>query len=217
MQRALLLRAVSIRSAWMVIPTRRFAVTLPPDIRITSEVLWRGALIFALIDAGFVPLLAWRIKPARFRQLKWILVGTMAVFFSAIWGALASYYFWEPVYHYIFPEWARWLLPPVYGLLFAAVGLLFWWLALRLPGNAVVNFCLLGGLWGMISHVVAVHGGIVDKPPMLQGASPVAAIVIAIFEFIFYWCISVSAAWLLRRGWELMKSVSGLTITGGSR
>jgi len=42
----------------------------------------------------------------------------------------------------------------------------------------------------------------VDKPPMLQGASPVAAVVIAIFEFTFYWCIILSVACLLWRIWQ---------------
>jgi hypothetical protein len=175
---------------------------LPSDFKITSEILWRGALIFALMDVVFVTVLAWRIRPARLRQIKWTLAATMAIFFCALWGTLASYYFWDPVYHYFFPEWSRWLIPPIYGLLFAAVGLLFWWLALRLPGNAVINFCILGGLWGMISHLWAVYRGIVEKPPMLQGASPMAAVIVAIFEFIFYWCISLSVASLLRCGWE---------------
>jgi hypothetical protein len=107
-------------------------------------------------------------------------------------------FFWEPVYHYVFPEWARWVIPPIYGVVFAAVGWLFYWLALRLPGNPVVNLCFLGGLWGMITHIWAIYRGILDKPPMLQGASPVAAAVMPIFEFIFYWCVILSTASLLR-------------------
>ena len=38
----------------------------------------------------------------------------------------------------------------------------------------------------MASHVWAVYMGIVDKPPLLQGASPASAVFIAIFEFVFY-------------------------------
>jgi hypothetical protein len=33
------------------------------------------------------------------------------------------------------------------------------------------------------------HRGVVSKLPVLQGTSPAAAVVIAFFEFIFYWCI----------------------------
>ena len=34
---------------------------------------------------------------------------------------------------------------------------------------------------------------------MLQGASPVAAVVFPIFEFILYWCITVSLTFLVLR------------------
>lgn len=173
-----------------------FYMTLPPDFKVTSHMLWMGALIFALIDAGFVPLLAWRIQPVTFRQVKWILVTTTAIFWSGLWTwALVN--FWDSVYRYVFPAWARWLIPPAYGLLFAGVGLLSWWLALRMPGNPVLGFCLLGGLWGMITHLWAVFLGIVDKPPMLQGATPAGAVIMAVFEFIFYGCMILGVAALL--------------------
>ena len=181
-------------------------MTLPPDIKVTSEVLWRGTLIFALIDLGFVPLLAWRIKETRFRQLKWALVGTTAIFWSLLWAWVLDWG-WDSVYSYVFPDWIRAWLPLLQGLHFAVVGLVFWWSALRLARNPVAGFCLFGGLWGMVTHVWAVYRGIVDKPPMLQGASPVAAVVIAMFEFMFYWCIILSVAWLLWRGWQWSKSL----------
>jgi hypothetical protein len=80
---------------------------------------------------------------------------------------------------------------------------------LRLPGHPVLSFCLLGGLWGMITHVWAVYLGILDKPPMLQGAGAAAAIVIAAFEFIFYWCIilSITTIFQWRAGLFLSKRI----------
>ena len=39
---------------------------LPAGAKITSEILWWGALILAAIDAGFVSILAWRIAQLRF-------------------------------------------------------------------------------------------------------------------------------------------------------
>jgi hypothetical protein len=164
------------------------------DVHVTSAVLWRGVLIAAPIDVAFVSVLAWRIKLARFRQLKWPLAATTAVFFAAVWGIVACGYFWQPVYHYFFPEWARWGLPPLYGLLFGCAALVSWWLALRLYGNAVVRFCLAIGLWGMLGHIWAVYRGLLDKPPMLQGASPLAAVVFSGFEFVFYSCVILSLA-----------------------
>jgi hypothetical protein len=173
-------------------------MTISPDVKVTTRILWQGTLIFALIDIVFISILKWRIKPEAFGHTKWTLVITTGVFWSLLFLVLMSWIFWDPVYHHVFPGWARWLVPPAYGLLFAAVGLLFWWLASRLPGNPVINYCLLGGLWGMITHIWAVCRGLLDKVPMLQGASPVAAIIMPIFEFIFYWCISLAIASVLK-------------------
>lgn len=173
----------------------------PTDFKITSEMLWRGTLILALMDVGFVALLAWRVRRSALRRIKWTLVGTTGLFFCGLWvWALENY--WDTVYSHLFPLWARGLIPLAYGLLFAAVALLFWWLALCSPSNPAASFCLLGGLWGIISHLWAVQRGIVSKPPLLQGVAPAAAVVLAAFEFIFYWCVTLSVAYVLRRGWE---------------
>jgi hypothetical protein len=178
---------------------------LPLGSKITSETLWLGTFIFSAIDAVFIPILAWRINVATFRRFKWILVITTAIFWSSLWTwGLVT--FWNSVYHYVFPAWAHWLIPPTFGLLYAGICLLIWWLALRLPGNAVVNFSLLGGLWGMITHLIAVSIGIVSKPPVLQGAAPAAAVIMAIFEFMFYWCIILTIAALLQHGWRKLRT-----------
>jgi hypothetical protein len=181
---------------------------LPPGFKITTEMLWSGTLIFAVIDVLFIPILAWRIHPVTFRRFKWTLAVMTAIFWGSLWNwVLAN--FWDSVYHYVFPAWARWFIPPVYGLLFAGVGLLFWRLALRLRRNAAATFCLLWGVWGMITHLFAVSVGIVDRPPVLQGAAPAAAVIIAIFEFIFYGCVILSLAVLLHLGWRKMRPLPG--------
>lgn len=167
------------------------------DIKVTTDILWKGALYFALIDIVFVSVLTKLIKPEDLRRMKWRLVVFMAFFFFALFGSIASIIFWEPVYSYVFPGWARWIIPPVYGLLFSLVGLLFWWIAFRLPTNPVMNFCILGGFWGIITHIWAIYRGILEKPPMLHGDRPLAAIVIAAFEFIFYWCTCLGISALI--------------------
>jgi hypothetical protein len=167
------------------------------DPKVTTEVLWRGALALAALDAVLVPLLARRIGRERLRRLKWTFAATAATYWCAIWVFMNTR-FWASVYGYVFPAWARWLIPPAYALLFAAVALGTWWLALRLPGNAAVSLCLLGGVWGALTHVWAISRGIMDKPPMLHGASPAAAVVIATFEFTFYWCVMLGVAALVQ-------------------
>jgi hypothetical protein len=172
----------------------------PPEVKVTTDVLWRGAVIFLLLDSGFVFLLVRRTKALLFRQCKWTLVCSTVIFWGLMWTAMMSF-FWEPVYQYVFPDWSRWLIPPVYALFFGLVGLLFWWLALRLPGNPVMGFLLLGGLWGSLTHVWAISRGILDKPPMLQGASPSAAVVLPFFEFVFYWCIILAVSTSVYSWW----------------
>jgi hypothetical protein len=167
-------------------------MAISDDIKVSTEILWKGALYFALIDIVFVTVLTRVVKPDDLIRLKKRLLIFMAFFFCLLFGSLASIIFWDSVYSYVFPAWARWIIPPCYGLLFALVGLFFWWLAFRLPANPVMNFLILGGLWGIITHICAIYRGILDKPPMLQGARPIAALTIAAFEFIFYWCVCLS-------------------------
>ena len=169
------------------------------EVKVTTEILWKGALFFTLTDVIFVLILIRLIKPADFYKMKWRLVVFMAIFFCALFGLVASYIFWDSVYCYVFPAWSRWIIPPVYGLLFASYGLLVWWLSFRLRTNAVMNFCLFGGLWGIITHILAIFNGILEKPPMLQFADPVAAVVLAAFEFIFYWCVCLSVTFLIQK------------------
>lgn len=169
------------------------------NVHVTTEVLWRGTLIFAPADLIFVLALAHFVTAERFREIRRLLPATSAVFWFLIWLVVAATVFWEPVYSYVFPAWARWLLPPAQALLFAALAALSVWAALRLPGRPVVTFCLLGGLWGSVSHVWAVYRGIMSKPPMLQGASPVAAVIFAFFEFTLYFCVIVVITLAVRR------------------
>jgi hypothetical protein len=166
-------------------------------IKVTTEILLKGAFIFALIDIIFVGILTKFIKHGDLFKMKWKLVIIMAIFFCLLFGSIVSILFWDSVYSYVFPAWARWIIPPLYGSLFSVVGLFFWWIASRITKSQVIIFCLFGGLWGVITHILAIHRGILDKPPMLIGASPVAALTIAAFEFIFYWCICLAITRLI--------------------
>ncbi len=163
-------------------------MTFPPDLKVTSEVLWRATVIFLFLDAGCSFLILRRINAPLFRDFKWMLVLVTGIFWGLMWTVMAVY-LWDPVYQYVFPEWSRWFIPPIYALLFAFISLFFWWIALRWRGNPVLTFLLLGGLWGSLTHTWAIYRGILDKPPMLQGAAPLPVIVFPFFEFVLYWCM----------------------------
>jgi len=166
--------------------------------KVTTEILWKGALIFAVIDIFFVSFLVWKISNNLFYRFKWPLLVITSLFWCLIWLCMSSF-FWESVYHFVFPQWARWIIPPFYGVMFGLISLFFWKLALYLPGKSVLNFLILGGLLGAITHIWAISRGILDNPPILQGASPIAASVLPIFEFTFYWCTIVSISFIISK------------------
>jgi hypothetical protein len=157
------------------------------DVKITTELLYRGAFIFALLDAVFIPLLVWRVSNETFRRLKWPLIIAAAIVWFAIWFLVINT-FWGTVYSYVFPAWMHTWLPWIALVIAGGVSFGIWTLSLRIHGKSVLAYCFLGGILGSLTHIWAVYRGIVTKPPMLQGASPLVAVVIAFFEYIFYWC-----------------------------
>ena len=167
------------------------------DLKVTTAILLKGAFVFAFIDLVYISALSRIVKTGDLAKMKRELLIVMFLFFFILLGSVMSIIFWYPVYSYVFPLWARWIIPPVYGLLFSLIGLLFWWLAVRVRKFQVIIFCLLGGLWGVFSHILAIARGILDRPPMLKGSSPAAALVIAFFEFTFYWCVCLTISRLI--------------------
>lgn len=175
---------------------------LPENFRLTTEQFYMSALVIALIDAVLILLLAWRIKPARFRALKWWLVGSAAVFWS-LFGFVLVRVFWDSYYRYFYPAGFRsggilLFVPLVYGLL----ALVYHWLAFRLPGNPILVFCLLAGLESLLEHAWGLYSFKILEVPMLQEASPLSILVFAVPEYIFYWCVVISLAELSHKGWR---------------
>jgi hypothetical protein len=164
-----------------------------PDFKITTELLYKSTLVFALMDTIYVPLLVWRVREESFRRLRWNLVVAAAVIWFGIWSwAIGN--FWETVYSYVFPTWAQTWVPWIAFFSAGAVAFLFWTLAIHSRLKPVPVYCLLSGILGSLTHAWAVTRGIVTRPPVLQGASPLGAIVIAFFEYIFYWCVILTLA-----------------------
>jgi hypothetical protein len=172
------------------------------DLKVLTDQFWIDSAIAAIVDAAFIVFLAWRIKPARFRELKWMLAGTAAVFWS-IFGIVLVSAFWETYYQYFYPGWMRsggiLLFVPI---LFGILALVFHWLSLRIPGNPILNFCLLAGLESLLEHLVGIYGLKILEIPMLREASPASILTFSFPEYIFYWCIVISIAALLQDGWR---------------
>ncbi len=185
-------------------------MALPAELRVTTEVLWRGALLFAVVDLPLFAFLVWRTRGVSFAGLKGPLLATTAVFWFGLW-LWAVLTLWGSVYSHVFPAWSRWLLPPFQATLASLIGWGLWWVACRVPGRSVLTFLLGGGVWGIVSHVIAILRGLLDKPPMLEGASPAAALTLAFFEFTFYWSVILAVALVLRRAFRPRPSATAAT------
>src|SRR5512141_655588 len=141
--------------------TMKSGGNMTSDFKITTELLYKGALVFALMDAVYLPSLVWRVNKEAFRKLKWSLVITAALVWYGIW-AWAIGNFWETVYSFVFSSWAQTWVPWIAFVVAGAVALGLWIISIRLKGNFVLIFCLIGGVIGSLTHIWAVYRGIVS-------------------------------------------------------
>jgi hypothetical protein len=171
-----------------------------PDIKITSEMFWLSALITALINVGFILFLARRIQRPRFRQLHWPVALAAGVFWTS-YGLMLFALTWESFYTKFLPDPAnRSLARSMLELLpYPIIGLALWWLAVRLPGNPVVSFCLLGGMQSLPEHLWGIYRlGMMDKVPFLQEASAASVLAFAMPEYTLYWGSILYIAMLIK-------------------
>ena len=179
------------------------------NLAISSEQFWTSAALTALIDTVFIFFLIRLVKPARFRELRWTLVGTAAASWS-IFSIVLVWAFWDSYYQHFFPGWFRsggiLLYVP---LLYGCFALAFHWLALHLPGNPVVIFCLLGGVESILEHVGGIYAFKILDIPALREASPISILAFSFPEYILYWCVVISLAALVHAGWRVMTRKPG--------
>jgi hypothetical protein len=169
------------------------------DRVLTPELMFRAALVVALVDVAFAALLWWRVGPEGLRRAKWPIAAVSGLFWLAVWTTM-HVMFWDPVYSHVFPAWSRWVMPLVFGVGYAALALLWWWLALRGARLAVLAWVLLWGATGALTHTWAIYGrGLLANSPMLQHLTPSSAIVFATFEFGFYGCAMLTVASTVQR------------------
>ena len=162
------------------------------DIHLTSRHVWQSTLICGGLGiALLVPLVVIFRADAAFAT-PWPATCISALF----WGTVAMIVvprFWTLYYQYLYPTWMR-SLTPLDLLLYGAIGLGMWALATRLPGPAVLNFVLLGGVEGIIEHVIGIYGlRILERVPWLQGLTAAPILIFSFFEYILYWAL---VAWL---------------------
>lgn len=165
----------------------------PISYEVTSGLLWWSSMVLGLMDLGLVWILARRVKRTQFKRLAWAVAITAGVFFGGLW-TFVLWWSWDWVYGYIFPAWMKGA-GPLFGLPYALVGLGMWWFARRLPGNAALSFCLLGGMEGLATHWWAIYRlDFIEQVPMMEWVSPIPVLVFATFEKVFYWGVILGLA-----------------------
>ena len=175
---------------------------MPPDAHVTTPLIWTCTGIVMVLDVMLILLARRFINRDQFSRLRWLLAMVGGVFFFLVWISVL-WWGWDWFYSYIFPEWARYLLPLIFGIGYTLLALGMGWLSLRLPGKPAVTWCILGGVEGLLSHIVAIYGlGAASKPPIMQGTDPFAVLIFAVFEKAFYWSLILLASRLIWRGYK---------------
>ena len=175
---------------------------MPPDTHVNTQLIWTCTGILAVLDVILVLLAQRLISREGFRQIHWLLAITSGFFFLLVWVSVL-WWGWDWFYSYIFPRWARYLLPPLFGVGYTLLALGMDWLSLKLPGNPGVTWCILGGVEGLLSHIYAIYGlGAASKPPIMQGTDPFAVLVFAVFEKAFYWSLILFTSKFIWRGFK---------------
>lgn len=164
------------------------------EIRLTSRHVWLSTWLCGGVSLLLLVPLLLIFEDEAFCRSALPAAGASAVF----WGIVAVFAvrrFWELYYVYFYPRWIRWLVP-LDLVLYGAIGFGLWWLALRLPGPVVLSFVLLGGIEGVVEHVVGILGlRILDRVPWLHGLAPLPILIFSFFEYVLYWTLVAWLAW----------------------
>lgn len=168
------------------------------EFQATSEIYWWSASIVALLDFAAAWILIPRVPLALFHKLRTEIIVVSALFWGVLWGiVMSSDFVWATCYQFVFSNFARWYWPPIIAILYGGIGWFFWWLAIKISNQPVLNFLLLGGLVSLPGHLWAMLGRGLMETPLLENVSKESALMFGIFEFIFYWSFILSAATLI--------------------
>ncbi len=168
-----------------------------------QTILAENTILFVVLAGLSLAILVWRVKPVAFRALS---SKQLAVASALFWGLLATvlvFTFWESYYSQFISSGQRWLILLGAISVYPLWSLFLKWLALRLPGNPVAAFCLLGGLQSFPEHAIAIYRSEILDLPILQGSTPLSIFIFAYFEYLVFWSLVLALALVLQRVFKL--------------
>lgn len=165
--------------------------------------VWPSILISAVLAIGIVSVLAWRVKPLRFREIRWWIFALASGLFWGVFALVLHIFYWDSYYKYFAPTYVSWLTP-LAALFYIVVGLGLRWLALHMPGNVIINFCLLGALESVPEHLLAIYRMHILDIPMFQNVNAISIFIFAFFEYAIYWEVVALLAYFINK-WLPMK------------
>ena len=164
----------------------------PTDNPVTNKDVWGSTAVFAIIGILLLLPLLFVYQDVDFLQSPQAIIAASGIFWG-VFSVFAFRAFWELYYQHFYPGWVR-PLAPLNIFLYAAFGLILWFLANRFNTVPVLVFILLGGIEGLLEHVIGVYSlRILEKVPVFNALTPGPVFIFSFFEYIVYWSI---VAWL---------------------
>jgi hypothetical protein len=144
-----------------------------------------AALVVSLILG--LPLL-W-IQPLLHGNLSLLPIVLASGLFWGIVSILAFHYGWDIYYKYFFPTWVQ-RFSLLNSLSYALISLGIAYLSLSMMGNYALVFLVIGGIEGVLEHVIGIYNlGILEKVPWLKGLPVPNLLLFSFFEYVAYWAI----------------------------
>jgi hypothetical protein len=151
-----------------------------------QQLIAENTTIAIITTIGLFSFLAWRVKPSPIHFLRWQSIGSASNLFCSLLTVVLISFAWDFCYTLFILSWYC-FVPLVVIFLYSFLGLAMWHTILKLPGNSVVTFCLLGCLEPIPEHIVGIYRFDTLQVPIRHDGSTISIFVFTFFEYMVYW------------------------------
>jgi len=164
----------------------------PTDNPVTNSDVWGSTAAFAIIGILLLLPLLFLFPEADFMQSPRAMIAASGIFWGLL-SVIAFRAFWGLYYQHFYPSWVR-PLALLNIFLYAVFSLIMWFMANSVNTVPVLVFIFLGGIEGLLEHIIGVYGlRVLEKVPVFNTLDAGPVLIFSFFEYIVYWSI---VAWL---------------------